>query len=374
MRVLFSSLASSKGGGATVAGNIEAELPELAKRSGLELGLLRRKSDRDVSDQNDAQLVVREVDTHRAIAELQAARFVREFAPDWVITTFGPAPLLSPGSVRTVSSCAYSNLFYPEVDFWKDVSPRKKLVKSMIDYVRLTSTLRSDIVLLESPELAARAQHQCDQSSTEFIHMPPARDLQLERQLAELPPAKSDSETFTIGLFSGWHPNKNWELLPEVARKLCCLGVTQVEFHLTADESDGCVNQIIDRAQTLGVSHMLHLIGKIGFRERAQFLASCDAIMLLSNLESFSNNVYEAWASGSTLIISNRDWAKSVVGDAAVLVELNPDGIATSIELLVSDPTRQRKLRCAGLDRLRSMPSHMERLERLLEVLGDRSS
>jgi hypothetical protein len=63
-----------------------------------------------------------------------------------------------------------------------------------------------------------------------------------------------------------------------------------------------------------------------------------DFVFLLSKLESFSNNIIEAWNFKKPLLISDEIWSRSICSNAAVYVPRNDVGqIVSSIEKLIED-------------------------------------
>src|SRR5690606_17960588 len=71
-----------------------------------------------------------------------------------LIYNFGPIiPRLKiPQVVRSV----YSNLYYPEIDFWNEQSRSTRLKKNIIDKLRLKGTLAADGLIFENKGMQGR--------------------------------------------------------------------------------------------------------------------------------------------------------------------------------------------------------------------------
>lgn len=358
MHLHISAIPVVQGGGLTVTSSIYNELPKLLEQDhDLTIEFFHRTI---MTSRNHARLRTVGLPRRRLSAEFRYIA-LRSERPDWVISTFGPTPFRG-ASTPSLSNCAYSNLFYPELDFWKGDSFYRAR-KGASDRLRLAAVLREDIVTFETCALAERAKGLYPRAKSRFEHLPPARDLNLEGKLAETP--RTGSSRFRVLLFSGHHPNKNWRLLPAIAEHL---GSTDFEIVLTADPNLESVARIVDEIRRTGVG--ARAIGPVSLEDRAAVLSSVDCLMLLSNLESFSNNVYEAWAARIPLVITDADWAHSAAGNAAVYVTLeDPAAIAERLIDLSANERDREVLTIRGAARLDTMPTQLQRLSRLLSLL-----
>jgi len=258
---------------------------------------------------------------------------VRRIGPDAIYTIFGtPLPLRF--GIPNIVGVAYSNLFYPEIDFWKREKRLTRTIRKARDRLRLKSLLRADGLIFETEALRTRAvlQHKLTLERTAVI--PPA----VSPYVTNLPPnvnleilLNSLPETHRVLLAASWHGNKNLVVIPDVAAGLKREG-QEVTFVFTLDRTSTGARELLRRAELLGVSNSLRFIGEIPQESIGVVLQEMDAVMLLSELESFSNNVLEAFGSATPLIISDRDWARSACFDAAIYVEPNsPTSIARGI-------------------------------------------
>jgi hypothetical protein len=72
-------------------------------------------------------------------------------------TFFGPPWLTSVDYLINVCGVAYSNLFYPEIDFWKGFSGAEKVKRNLKDFLRFFNLRFSDFWIFETESLAQRA-------------------------------------------------------------------------------------------------------------------------------------------------------------------------------------------------------------------------
>ncbi|WP_252975980.1 glycosyltransferase [Janibacter melonis] len=102
-----------------------------------------------------------------------------------------------------------------------------------------------------------------------------------------------------------------------------------------------------------------------------------DVLLLMSELESFSNNVTEAIATRTPLVLSDRDWARSAAGKAAVYVPpREPSTIAAGLRAALDPVDLERRLDIGSTILAEHHGTHVGRLQhvvRFLETLRNRS-
>lgn len=366
-RVLLSAIPVKRGGGVSATSTLLLGA-ESAKSTAVALALVVRE-DAKVSVPKRFPGEVFRVSSKRLVAEAQLARITRKVNPNWVLSTFGPAPLFRTRESRHAVYCAYSNLFFPEVNFWGGKSFLGRIVAKAKDRARLRWTLAADVVFLESPTLERRARELFGEHRTNFRTILPSFDAELSAELAETLRQRTNGD-FRILLFSGFHPNKNWHRIPTMARHMSDMGVSDVSFVFTVDETDPNVFALISAVnQVEGFS--AEAIGRVNRRRRASILRSVDCLMLLSSLESFSNNLSEAWAADLPLVLPRLEWA-GVAGDAAVFVDPDDDSVAAAeLAELISAARSQETLDLirAGRRALNEMPSPEDKFQRVMDIL-----
>ena len=299
-------------------------------------------------------------------------KVVKEYEPDVIYTQFGPH---WPGAkCKQIAGCAYSNLFYPELDFWVGLSRFKKWVKLFIDRMRLRRVLSVDYKIFETEDLANRAIQQHGLNPESVMYVRPAVSSNVTESTVHMPtriqfePVLKDG--FKILLLSGYHPNKNIEFIVEVAAKLKSLTEKKYVFVLTLPPENSGTKNVIKLARDLGVSDRILNIGPVPQEGCSEIYRLCDAAVLPSNLESFSNMIAESWAMKKPLFISDLSWARSLCGDAAIYFEhKNSDDLAAKIVSISNDKKIVGKVILNGSTALASYPSSQQRFEGYLKII-----
>lgn len=87
-------------------------------------------------------------------------------------------------------------------------------------------------------------------------------------------------------------------------------------------------------------------------------------VLLLSKLESFSNNIIEAWRFKRVLVITDSEWSRSICNEAAFYVNRDsPKDIAEAIFKLSKDNELQRSIISNGLSEIEKYPTIAERMQ-----------
>lgn len=245
-------------------------------------------------------------------------RFAHSRGADIVYTLFGPHWMGL--DCPTVNGCAYSNLLYPELDFWSGSSPGMQLVHRLKDRYRLSSLLAADGAIFETDDLVARAVRVLGLSPDRVVCVKPkasalvgtaVRHPPTAALLADLP------ERFHVLVLSGYHPNKRLHLIPEVLRILRDQGEHDVGFITTLPEQSAGVAAIFGQAERYGVRKLIFNAGPVPHEGCAELYRRSQAVLLASRLESFSNTIAEAWMHRVPLLASDLDWARGICGDGA---------------------------------------------------------
>jgi glycosyltransferase involved in cell wall biosynthesis len=150
---------------------------------------------------------------------------------------------------------------------------------------------------------------------------------------------------FRVLMLSGWHMNKGLEIVPRVASVLRDdHGITDCVFVLSVPEDHPRSADMRREAERLGVLNNLVFFGSVPQDGCAELYRATDATLLLSVLESFSNNIIESWTMGRPLLITDAEWAHELCGNAACYVQRDSErDIARGLaELIQNQPSRQR--------------------------------
>ncbi len=251
-------------------------------------------------------------------------KIIKEHHIDIIYTLFGPS--LNGHGVKSVTGCAYSNLFFPEIDFWSGYSKVQQLKLKLIDTYRLKSTLSSDAIVFENAAMQARAislfkvpAHRTKlilPSISEYQNIPASEDLVQRLD-------KIDTDNFNILFLTGWHKNKNLPMIPQFLSELQKLGTTHVNCVISVPSSHPESINLLAEAKKVGVDHQIVFIDSIRPYELPHLYDKIDGVGLLSLLESFSNNIIESWFFKKALFITDAEWSRAICKDAAIYVNRN---------------------------------------------------
>jgi len=186
-----------------------------------------------------------------------------------------------------------------------------------------------------------------------------------------LPFKKEKNEKY--GLFlCGWHLNKNIMLIPEIINELKLL-TPNFKIIITASPDNSKIyKKFKEKVDLLGVGEYISLIGNVKKEHLKSLYEQVDLIFLLSKLESFSNNIIEAWHFRKPLLISNEEWSRSICNDAAVYVDrLDARQIAKEAHSLFNNLEYQRDLIEKGMKETESYPSVYERTKQELSYVEE---
>jgi glycosyltransferase involved in cell wall biosynthesis len=301
--------------------------------------------------------------------QIELKSIVVKYSIDLIFTMFGPG--LPPVGVPAVVGCAYSNLFFPEIDFWKRNSYVKKLKLKLIDKFRLKRTLAANGIIFENEAMRNRAISLFDYPAKKCVFIKPSisikkPDKQVTNQFILKP-------GFKILLLTGWHPNKNIDRVPYILNELKQLNPEALfNFVITVKNDDPQTIALMATAKQLGIDDHIECIGAITPEAVPALFDEVDAVLLISVLESFSNNIIEAWTYEKPLIISDLEWATEICKDAALYVPPdNEKEIAKRILNLYSDKEYYQTLVAKGSEQLLTYPDPVEKVELQLSFIDN---
>ncbi len=237
-----------------------------------------------------------------------------------VYTQFGP---MWPGSQAiNISGCAYSNLMYPELNFWEKLPYLARIKSKIIDRLRLHRMLLSDITIFETKDIEKRAITLFSLDPSRVFHVSPSTSSTFIDQhvsTESICRIKQIPNGFRVLLLSNYRVQKNIDSLPHIAHQLIHnYHIKNVIFIITLKNNDKRLHHILQLAESLHVSHCIYNIGPFPYRECTPLYNACDAVILPSLLESFSNTIIEAWHMQKPLLISDLEWARSICENGAV--------------------------------------------------------
>lgn len=291
-------------------------------------------------------------------------RLVKLYKIDGIFTMFGPD--LPKISVPSVVGCAYSNIFYPEVDFWEGFPLYKKVLLNLIDRYRKKRTFQADGIIFENEAMQKRAEKffRYPLCKTAFIkpsiNRPTSDDFPSSDFIKKSKKLPSGQKVLML---SGWHKNKNISQVPFILNELKLNGIIDFYFIITISPDHVESKKLLKIAKDLDVSENILLIGSILPTDIPFLYSKVDYILLLSLLESFSNNIIESWTFKKPLLISNLEWSRSICKDAAEYVDRDdPRNIALHLIALSNDKNRQIYLIENGENELKTYPTVVQRV------------
>lgn len=301
---------------------------------------------------------------------LKLGQIVKENGIDLIYTMFGPG--LHNKNVISITGCAYSNLFFPEIDFWTGYSFLQKLKLKMIDRYRLKSTLKSDAIVFENEAMQRRAStlFKYPLKRTKLI-LPSIseyrviEDAGFQKRLSAI-----NVTNFNIVLLTGWHRNKNIEVVPHVLLELKKQNCTDVSFVITVPENHPMSQLLKKAAKELNVEERILFLDSVAPHHVPLLFNKIDGVGLFSLLESFSNNIIEAWHFKKPLFISDEEWSRAICKNAAVYVDRNSaKDIAAKIMAYRNDGPYKEKLELNMKEILKEYPTPKEKVAMQLEFI-----
>lgn len=284
---------------------------------------------------------------------------------DLIYTYFGLGWF--PKKYRQVSGSADSNLYYPEIDFWEKDKGFRRLRRWLVDRYRIFGLRYCHTIVFENEALERKGRKLFGLNNTRYIR--PSIAKEVAHQPYTLPPGLSREHP--VGLFlCGWHYNKNIMSIPRLAALFKERG-KPFQFLLTAPlDGSAMHNEFQDLVCRLGVEDMVFVVGPVAKECLASLYSQSSFVFLLSKLESFSNNIIEAWMFGVPLVISDEEWSREICGDAAIYVDrLSAEQIVDTICQFDSSPEKIRDLLENAERRLTEYPSIESRVDAELEML-----
>jgi glycosyltransferase involved in cell wall biosynthesis len=216
-----------------------------------------------------------------------------------------------------VSGSADSNLYYPEIDFWEGESGLASIKKKCIDRYRIYGIKKSRAVIFENKALMDQGKRLFKLSEIKLI-MP---------SISRYGISTSSSRTYGIEgkinllFLCGWQRNKGILIIPNLIA-LAKKRNLQIHVTLTAGKSNCSLStNFMAKAKALGVEDSISIIDSVTKLELPALYKDMDVVMLLSKLESFSNNIIEAWNFNKPLIVAEEPWARSICNQGAIYVD-----------------------------------------------------
>lgn len=266
-----------------------------------------------------------------------------------------------PSKLFEISGSADSNLFYPDYDFWKHYNHnyyQKFLIKT-IDLYRIYGLKKADKVIFETKILEEKGKSLYGLRDT--ITIKPSINFSNQNIEYDLP--QSFKMNIPVGLFlCGWEHNKNFMMIPEIGNELRRKG-QEFYFMITAEDGNSKECQKFKNKVTkFGLNEYIKIIGNIPKNKLVGLYSKIDFVFLISNLESFSNNIIEAWYAKKPLIISDEPWSRSICKKSAIYVnQHSAKDISNKIRQYLDKKSNINDIVKNGENELKNYPSIIEK-------------
>ncbi|MCI1779360.1 MAG: glycosyltransferase [Bacteroidales bacterium] len=277
---------------------------------------------------------------------------------DIIYTYFGYGLFIN--NIPQVCGVAASNIFYPEIKFWKG-NFINVILKRLIDRYRIYGIKRAEALIFENKYMEERSHTLFHIDPGKTCYIPPSYNPDFGEEVLNCSVLREGG--VKILMLCGWQRNKNILEVPEIAYYLRKYSHSQFKFIITAPLDGSGEYKIFKKlVEKYDVYDMISIIGPVAKSRLKSLYEQIDFVLLLSKLESFSNNIIESWLFGKPLIISNEKWAKSICGEAAYYVDRdNVREISSAIVKLQNSNDIISKLTYNGSEKLYKYPSITQR-------------
>jgi glycosyltransferase involved in cell wall biosynthesis len=312
----------------------------------------------------DSLVVVSANPVKRMLQEFfQVTYYIRKNKIELVYTYFGFG--LFGSKIKQVIGSADSNLYFPEVDFWKHETSLEKLKRFVVDKYRIFGLKIAAGVVFENIAMFERSEKLFGIKTKRLIL--PSIVGPVDAHPVDI---IFNQDSVKILLLCGWQRNKNILLIPELAYTFKLKGLN-VQFIITAKQDNtNCSQEFFQLVKKWQVEDFINCIGQVNKSQLPDLYEKVDQVLLLSLLESFSNNIIEAWYFSRPLIIADELWSRAICNDAASYVPRNDvHAISDQIMLLAHDSQLVLDLTSRGKSALSQYPNIQERLKQELEFL-----
>ena len=299
---------------------------------------------------------------------LHGGSLLAKIRPDVIYTVFGYS--LFSRKYPQVMGEANSNLYFPEIDFWQELSRRRKVLAFVRDRFRLWTARRAAGVVFENPEMMKQALSLRHFPENRVCYIKPS--IVIEPSMKETSPEMTSADGyFRLLMLAGWQYHKNFMILPCLMKTLKDAGkAVKVLFSVSPTPALPAYVKFMEEVRKYDVGDRIELVGTVPPEKLPDLYRKIDAVLLLSRLESFSNNIIEAWKFGKPLIVSDAPWARNIVKEGGCFVPReDAERICEEIIRLIDQPDYRGKVVKAGAAELESYPSIEEHIRAVLDFV-----
>jgi hypothetical protein len=315
-------------------------------------------------------IVVKSGLLNRLIFELTARRYARK--GEVCFTFFGPPVLSLIKYTYNINGFAYSNLLYPELNFWGFMDSKiQKFKKRLIDTYRKCAMSLCDELIYETDilykrSLTDRLLKNCKSNVIKMSVSSLVSKTEV-KPYSYLTDEISKLDGKKLLFLCGAQPNKR---VKEFLSTLKHLNNGKGKFHLitTMAEESHYFKDILSKASDLKVNNFVFSIGAVEPDNVATLISNVDAVVNVALLESFSNNYIEAWKMEKPLIVTDSDWARDSCGNGALYIDVdNP--LKSSLEIIELFNNPLEKV-LEGAIQLKKYPTSKQKTSNYFRILN----
>ena len=372
MRLLINFATLKKGGGQNVGLNFVKGLDinkypniefffAVAENSQIELKLKNKGFSNIISvPQNAGKRMIKELTVEN--------RYIKDNKIDIVYSCFGHA--LIRGKVPQICGVADSNLLFPDIDFWEGYRGIGKMKKALIDKYRVWGYKRAAGLVFENVAMEKQAKKIFGKDSNSVFIKP---SFSIESNDDKFTVVINKNEGAKYGLFlCGWQRNKGILRIPEIISEAKKKGFPlDICISTSIDVADRVCAEFLKEVNKYDVGDHIHYLGAINKSQIEDLYSKIDYVFLLSQLESFSNNIIEAWYYRKPLIIADEEWAHCICNKAALYVDRNrPDRIIVAL-LKASSKGMLDKIVIEGEKQFKTYPTIEQKVEEEIQYVEE---
>jgi glycosyltransferase involved in cell wall biosynthesis len=102
-----------------------------------------------------------------------------------------------------------------------------------------------------------------------------------------------------------------------------------------------------------------------------QLISSCDAMINIAKLESFSNNFVEAWQMKKLLLVTDADWSRDSCGNAAFYLDVeNLEILSNQLIGIITNNSLRNEIILNGENHIQSYPSPIEKMTLFVDIIN----
>lgn len=265
------------------------------------------------------------------------SKLERKYKPDQVFVVFGPSYWRP--KVNNLQGFALGKMLYPEVrkNYPSKIQRFKEEIFDLIKQKLFFRNVENFVVETEVVKTRLVKNLGIDSDKVFVIsnsYSPAFEQRLLERQSQVQP----SHDKIVVFIPSSFYHHKNLLILPEALKELKSISDRNIFFKFTIPEESNGWELLKKLAQELGVSEYFFTVGHVPNNVISDEYLSSQIVLCSSLVESSTAVFPESFIAKRPLIVSDRDFARDLCGDAAVYFDpLDAIDIAQKINLVLED-------------------------------------